>query len=74
MPTFLFFKLFFAIELKGIFFASARGPTRDETASALNLLTFRWLQGSIRKSSGKEAQTLALPPDHLGAHVCPSGP
>jgi hypothetical protein len=52
--------------------SSARGPTRHETASALNLLTLRRLPGSIRKSSGKEAQTLALPPDHLGAHVCHS--
>ena len=64
------FLLFFSREKpKGLFFSSAHGPTRHETASAHDLLTFRRLPGSIRKSSGKGAQTLALPPDHLGEHV-----
>jgi hypothetical protein len=55
---------------KGLFFAPAHGPTRHQTASAHDLLTFRRLPDSIRKPSGKGAQRLALPPDHLGAHVC----
>jgi hypothetical protein len=66
MPKFLFC---LAEKSKGLFFASARGPTRHETASALDLPTFCRLPGSIRKSSGKEAQSLVLPPDNLGAHV-----
>jgi hypothetical protein len=73
MPTFL---SCFGREVKtvskGLFLASARGQTLHETASALDLLTLHLLQGSIQKSSGKGAQTLELPPDHLGAHVCHS--
>jgi hypothetical protein len=48
------------------------GFITHETASALDLLTLLLLPGSILKSSGKGEQTLALPPDHLGVHVCHS--
>jgi hypothetical protein len=68
MPTFL---MFLAEKSKGLFFASARGLTRHET-SALDLLTFHRLPCSILKSTGKGAQTLDLPPDHLGGHICHS--
>jgi hypothetical protein len=46
--------------------------TNINSPYAYDLLTFLLLQDSILKSSGKGAQTLALLPDHLGAHVCHS--
>jgi hypothetical protein len=62
----------FLLNRKGYFSLRpmGHGPTRHQTASAHDLLTFRRLPDSIRKPSGKGAQRLALPPDHLGAHVC----
>jgi hypothetical protein len=63
---------FLAEKSKGLFFTSACGLTLHETASALDLLTFHRLLCSIQKSTGKGAQTFALPHDHLGGHICHS--
>ncbi len=63
MTTFLFFSL--QRNQKDIFLLLLIGLTRSPQLPP----GMRLLPGSVQKSSGKGAQTLALPPDHLGAHV-----